>query len=119
MCIWKGPTSKFGIVYNGKTQILQIERWVFTSINDCLNRVDTRFVVGIIFIIFKTGDNHSNGIIFDKENKTITRFEPHGSEVNSTVYDSNILDNKLQIAFKGWIYQKPVDICPGVGPQMN
>lgn len=80
-----------------------------------------RFSVAILNISPERGPNHANAIIFDNDENTVTRFEPHGDAVG--FYNADILDDlfsryaaTLDTSAGEWEYISLSREC-GVGPQ--
>lgn len=98
-----------------KYEKLKWEDDKFTNMIDYSTCMDdkTRFVMIDLSYKVKKFDNlHANTLIIDKKNKTIERFEPHGSHE----YDSK-LDEDLKELFKEFKYIPPLEFCPYYGPQ--
>ena len=123
VCVWKGDSGEGGIFYYNKRRKLRLEikDWVLSELNRCINDEQSRFTVGIMTLLdVKGGENHANALIFDRESKTLIRFEPHGSR--TSLYDSEELDKDLKFwlnksVLKGWTYRPPNLFCPIEGPQ--
>ena len=100
---------------------VKIQKWGLKSILKCL---ENKRLAIVVLNLKGRGGQHANAIIFDKKYKTITRFEPHGSESNLRMIDNNVLDRsfdkwllKNQKLFDGWEYNPPLHWCPKKGPQ--
>ena len=107
----------------------------YAQIKECRTK-KTRFVIGIL-----TLPSHSNALVFDFENKVISRFEPHGGGEKTlfphAIVDSEILRHLIlgkglvgsprldprekyeweKTMFQGWTYNSPRDFCPVLGVQ--
>ena len=101
---------------------------------NCLRNPSVRFIIIPMYLRHKTmdkcknpskySDDHSNFILVDKVQKTIERFEPHGSryyewDMNNKHYESDKLDDELQLILKDknkltndYRYLRPPDFCP-------
>lgn len=100
---------------------ISVSKWGYKAILDCLN--NNRLAI-IVLNLKGRGGQHANALIFDKKNKILTRFEPHGSEVQLRMYDPLLLDASIQKwldkkkeHFNGWEYKAPIYWCPKKGPQ--
>lgn len=85
------------------------------------NSNDCKFFIIPLGIELDNGA-HANIIIIDKQFNTIERFEPNGSDPPPNYnYNANLLDNILQMYFKGifpnYSYLKPTDFLPKIGFQ--
>lgn len=120
ICVWKNKQHKYPITYDIKTSLFVVENWVIDEISRCSEMDNVRFIIGICVIYIKPGKSHANALIFDKENKVLTRYEPRGARTR--VYDNSKLDNVIrnwlkQIYGDKWKYNGPIDYCPNIGPQ--
>jgi len=83
---------------------------------------ERRFIVGVLHLKTKVGA-HGNAIIIDRRNRSLARFEPHGSETNSYTaanLDKHLLDfvqDRKNTAYGVDVYEPPHEFCPKVGPQ--
>ena len=118
VCIWKGSSGNGGIFYN--TDGFVVANWVLKELERCFLKSKSRFTVGILSIKLDTGKSHANALIFDAENKILTRFEPHGANLDIN-YDVGDLDRQIkkwtEKNMEGWSYTAPIHFCPTVGPQ--
>lgn len=121
--IWSGHKGQNGIRYNyANTKYYQkglyIEKWFREQLNEFVEQKNSRFMMGLLTLKVK-GGYHSNALCYDKKDKTVTRFEPHGSESN--VYDMLDLDvefeKEIKKTFADWKYVSPAMTSPNVGPQ--
>ena len=91
-------------------------------IEECL-RNSSRFIVIPLRIRYKHGAYHLNMVIYDKQDKTAERYEPHGSSgyndySRNSETNTDIDDTLLQYFMdKGFIarkedYYSPIDVCP-------
>jgi ankyrin repeat protein len=83
---------------------------------------DTQFIVIPLGIEIAEG-SHANIIIIDKNNKTIERFEPNGSNHPRNFYYNpilldNLLKNKFESLLNNYKYLKPSNYLPTVGLQL-
>lgn len=119
VCVWKGTTGDGGMFFENKKGF-EVKDWVLKELKRCFSQTKSRFTVGILSLTLDTGVSHANALIFDSENKIITRFEPHGAglEIN---YNVGELDSQIGIwmgrNLNGWTYQAPIHYCPTSGPQ--
>jgi len=80
-----------------------------------------RFSIIPIGLVYR-GIGHANMLIYDKKEKTLERFEPHGT--TPQYYRSEFLDKVLEAFFKKFIikeefiYTPPYNFCPRDGPQI-
>lgn len=83
---------------------------------------ERRFIVGVLHIKTKVGA-HGNAVIIDRRNRSLARFEPHGSETNSYTVanlDKHLLDfvqDRKNKAYGVDVYEPPHEFCPKAGPQ--
>ncbi len=97
---------------------------------DEIKKCDKRFVIVYLPLLggkvtaagkVKLPGAHANILIYDKDQKVLERFEPHGSISSSVSKLFNVpdLDKELQkFASKlGAEYYRPLDFCPKQGPQ--
>ena len=119
VCIWKGSSGDGGIFFDNKNGFV-VKSWVSKELERCFFKTKSRFTVGILAIRLDTGKSHANALIFDSENKILTRFEPHGANLE-TNYDVGELDQQIGKWIKGnmegWKYTAPIHFCPVRGPQ--
>jgi hypothetical protein len=119
VCIWKGTSGDGGMFFDNTNGFL-VKEWVVKELNRCLSQTKSRFTVGILEVKLDTGVYHANALIFDSENKILTRFEPHGSGLE-VKYDVGMLDTQINKwmtqNIKGWTYRAPIHFCPSRGPQ--
>ena len=124
VCVWKGPNKESGFYYNFSTGEFIIKDWVIPAINECAQKKNVRFIVGIITLHVR-GGNHANAFIFDIKEHVLTRFEPHGAVTSlHNMYDPDNLDHVIrrwlttsQPTLGSWSYRPPVDYCKIPGPQ--
>lgn len=126
---WKG--GKNGIIYseykNARNQRyvmgLSYKSWFYSEIQRLIEK-KYKYIVGILTIKCRCRSSHANALIFDVENKIVTRFEPHGSLIN--LYDFNNMDLEFKKMFENaeirdrigcWTYNSPSTYCNGEGPQ--
>jgi hypothetical protein len=99
-----------------KRKIYNVFNWN-KLIKKCI-KSKKRFICDIIGIFNEYG-GHANALIIDNKNKTIERFEPHGSVTN--MYNMDEFDNDLRKFFKkslpNYIYVSPKTIEKEYGPQ--
>jgi len=66
---------------------------------------------------------HHNYVVFDRELKTVERFEPNGTinsgSIISKIYGEDMLNDILKTSARkhGYTYIAPLDFCPSKGPQ--
>ena len=125
--------KSIGIIMNTRCEFLNFEIvWVlnklylvenfYDNFRRCISRNDKRFVIIPIGIEMRQG-NHANYILYDKVNKQVERFEPHGSSVPLGLnYNGPLLDDVLEIRFKEIDneikYIRPKDYLPKIGFQL-
>jgi hypothetical protein len=116
MCIRFNDGALLTFSYTGR---LFISPGIETELLECL-KTGKRFILNLLHIKI-TSEDHANALIFDTELKTLTRFEPHGS--NTTMYKMEPLDEKLTAWLEGltpligtYRYIAPSTYCP-TGPQ--
>jgi len=100
------------LIYNKKeNKLYHSKRW-YQNFIDQLNDTTVRFI--IIYLGIKGDRGHANMLIIDKVNKTIERFEPHGSKV----YNSLDITIEYYFLYEGIIdkYIPPKSYCTA-GPQ--
>lgn len=111
--------SKSHLHYNiDINKIFNIEKWT-GFIKQCMNNRTKRFTADLITLKSWSG-SHSNALLIDNKNKTIERFEPHGS--STSFYDMNKFDTTLRKLIKTklskqYTYLGPKDIESEFGPQ--
>ena len=100
---------------------LTVQDWFLSMFGDKTNKIKSRFFIGIVSMKVK-GGLHSNALIFDNKDKTLTRYEPHGKITN--VYDMEHADKCFVDWLKDvnskigkWKYVSPLDYSPSIGPQ--
>jgi ankyrin repeat protein len=124
--------KSIGILMGSRTEFLNFEIvWVhnklylienfYDKINECVNK-KVEFIIIPLGIEMKAG-SHANYIIYDLKNKTVERFEPHGSATPPGLnYDPKILDELLESRFKAIDedikYFGPADYEPKIGFQL-
>ena len=124
--------KSIGIIMGSRSEFLNFEIvWVhqklylvenfYDKINECKGK-DTEFIIIPLGIEMKAG-SHANYIIYDIKNKTVERFEPHGSATPPGLnYDPKILDELLESRFKtideNIKYYAPSDYEPKIGFQL-
>jgi len=105
-------------VYDDTTKKFDEHPDLFETIQFC--NIQRRFIVGILHIITANG-SHANALIIDRQDGSLSRFEPHGSATRT--YTSLDLDAHLQDFVhrnedKGLsVYVPPREFCARVGPQ--
>jgi ankyrin repeat protein len=124
--------KSIGVLMGSRSEFLNFEIvWVheklylidnfYDKINDCKSKkID--FIIIPLGIEMKAG-SHANYIIYDLKNKTVERFEPHGSSTPPGLnYDPKILDELLESRFKTIDseikYYGPADYEPKIGFQL-
>jgi hypothetical protein len=115
---------------------LYISPEFYTQIQECRATEKPRFVIGILSL-----PQHANGLVFDFENETISRFEPNGGR-DDTMFRPAIIDSAIRAhliqgegfvgytgfgkreknddeknMFRDWTYNSPIDFCPPLGVQ--
>jgi hypothetical protein len=115
----RGEFLNFEIVWVHQKLYL-IENF-YDKINECKSK-NIEFIIIPLGIEMKAG-SHANYIIYDLKNKTIERFEPHGSATPPGLnYDPKILDELLESRFKAIdsdiTYYGPADYEPKIGFQL-
>lgn len=124
--------KSIGILMGSRSEFLNFEIvWVhqklylienfYDKINECKSK-NIEFIIIPLGIEMKAG-SHANYIVYDLRNKTIERFEPHGSSTPPGLnYDPKILDELLESRFKAIDenikYFGPVDYLPKIGFQL-
>lgn len=119
-----------------KEEIIQQKAGLWKEIGKCRDK-DKRFILLSISLYpsataaqLGEGDDqaHANVIIFDMQNQTVSRFDPHGPTSES--YNPEELNYNLKQIFttgqgkrtlgRGWKYRAPIEYCPVDigGPQM-
>ena len=89
---------------------------------DACVRSDERFVYLPLSLDSKEGGLHANALFIDKKEKTVERFEPHGTRAYTVFKDYHYeeLDKTLSLYFTerhALTYVSPVAFCPYLGPQ--
>lgn len=93
-----------------------------SELNKCLANDSIRFII-ISLGLFCGGYSHAGMLIYDKTDKELERFEPHGASVKKSVcYGSDKIDVLLKEKMKKLIpdmkkYYEPQSFCPYLGPQ--
>ena len=124
--------KSIGILMGSRSEFLNFEIvWVhhklylienfYEKINECKGK-NIEFIIIPLGIEMKAG-SHANYIIYDIKNKTVERFEPHGSATPPGLnYDPKILDELLESRFKvidaNIKYFGPADYEPKIGFQL-
>ncbi len=124
--------KSIGIIMGSRSEFLNFEIvWVhqklylvenfYDKISECKGK-NTEFIIIPLGIEMKAG-SHANYIIYDIKNKTVERFEPHGSATPPGLnYDPKILDELLESRFKAIDdnikYYAPSDYEPKIGFQL-
>lgn len=105
--------------YNIDTnKIHNVDKWI-SFIKQCMNNRTKRFTADLITLRSWNG-GHANSLLIDNKNKTIERFEPHGS--STSFYDMTKFDNILNKFIKNklskqYTYVSPKEIEGTFGPQ--
>lgn len=120
VCRWGSGPADPGVFYQESKKQLTVSAATEKRIAECLVE-GKRFIIGVMSISSPAG-GHANSLIFDSENKVLTRFEPHGgSGTGKSFYSQQILDRKLAAwltaKYPDWRYNRPADFCPVPGPQ--
>jgi len=115
----RGEFLNFEIVW--VHQKLYLVENFYDKINECKSK-NIEFIIIPLGIEMKAG-SHANYIIYDIKNKTVERFEPHGSATPPGLnYDPKILDELLESRFKAIdsdiSYYGPTDYEPKIGFQL-
>ena len=131
--------QSLGIQENPHQHIIHFEiRWIYQRIflppgfesimTNIITSKKYKFIVIPIGIILSNG-NHSNGLFYDIDNRTMERFEPHGSDYPSQFnYNPDLLDeilykkisNIISNIYKDNIkikYYQPKNYLPKIGFQ--
>lgn len=124
--------KSIGILMGSRSDFLNFEIvWIhhklylienfYDKINECKNK-QIEFIIIPLGIEMLEG-SHANYIIYDLKNKTVERFEPHGSSnPNGLNYNPKILDELLESRFKSIdssiTYYGPADFLPKIGFQL-
>jgi ankyrin repeat protein len=124
--------NSMGIIMNGHCDFINFEIvWIeyklymldnFSELfNKCI-KSKARFIIIPLGIEMKNG-SHANYIIYDKNNKELERFEPHGGTTPIGFnYNSTYLDNLLENYFKSIDadikYIRPNEYIPKIGFQI-
>jgi ankyrin repeat protein len=119
--------TSLGFIKNTRTEFLNFEiMWIYnqlffpTHMKTTLNRFQAskhRFLVMPLGIELSHGA-HANILIYDKDNNSIERFEPNGSNPPYQFnYYPEVLDTKLQEYFQGITYIPPQNFLPKIGFQ--
>ena len=124
--------KSIGIMMGSRGEFLNFEIiWVnqklylvdnfFEKITNCINK-KSEFIIVPLGIELTAG-SHANYIIYDVKNKTVERFEPHGSSTPPGLnYSPKILDELLESRFKlinpDITYYAPQDYLPKIGFQL-
>ncbi len=91
---------------------------IFSTITSLPNR--QIFIFELKLYIYDNLDSHSNILIYDKNHKTLIRFDPHGSDA---LFDNKMVDKAVKetiISKHPDLFQHyvgPLDFCQGLGPQ--
>ena len=105
--------KEFAFVWNEVEKKLVVPKTVFKEIENC----EKRFVVCHLTLKTKRA-RHANILIFDKVNKTVERFDPHGEYM---ALKSKNLDEVLTELFRrnleNFKYITPLDFCPNIAFQ--
>lgn len=125
--------KSIGIIMNTRCEFLNFEIvWVHNKLylvenfvynfRRCIDRNDKRYVIIPVGIEMRQG-NHANYLLYDKKNKEVERFEPHGSSVPLGLqYNPSLLDDILEVRFKeidnDIKYIRPKDYLPKIGFQL-
>jgi ankyrin repeat protein len=124
--------KSIGIIIGTKTEFLNFEIiWINNKlylVNEFIDKISecqdkkTNFIVIPLGIEMKEG-SHANYIVYDLKNKTVERFEPHGSTTPPGLnYHPDLLDEMLETKFKSIDekikYYAPKDYLPKIGFQM-
>ncbi len=115
----RGEFLNFEIVW--VHQKLYLVENFYDKINECKGK-NIEFIIIPLGIEMKAG-SHANYIVYDIKNKTVERFEPHGSATPPGLnYDPKILDELLESRFKAIdadiTYFGPADYEPKIGFQL-
>lgn len=124
--------KSIGILMGSRSEFLNFEIvWVhqklylienfYDKINECKSK-KIEFIIIPLGIEMKAG-SHANYLVYDLRNKTVERFEPHGSSTPPGLnYDPKILDELLESRFKAIDedikYFGPADYLPKIGFQL-
>ena len=99
--------DRFGTLY--------VHKMLDKKIELCL-KGDKRFVV-VMLNTYTSGAPHANVLIYDRKNKTLERFDPHGyNKASLPSYQSKVMDKDINSYFESKTtineYIGPIDFCP-------
>lgn len=125
--------KSIGVIMNTHCEFLNFEIvWVYHKLylmddfvdnfKKCNSSNNIRFIIIPIGIELREG-SHANYLIYDKNNKEVERFEPHGSSAPTGFnYNASLLDNILEMRFKEIDneirYIRPKNYLPKIGFQL-
>jgi hypothetical protein len=117
--LWMSPFLIITKSSFSNKNILQVSNTFRTLFQKC-NQSSSKFIA-IPFLFYLQDCRHANILIADTKNKTIERFEPHGSIIYSSRFScpQSFADQELAELFSeyGYQYLSPKEICPLIGPQ--
>lgn len=122
VCIWNAGAADKGFFYNATLNQLIVSPRAAARIRKCIKE-GRRFIIGVMRISTERG-SHANALIFDTEDKVVSRFEPHGTVgERASQYSARSLDAQLsrwlQNEYPGWTYKRGSKLCPVPGPQVR
>ena len=99
--------NRFGTLY--------VHKMLDKKIKECL-KGDKRFVV-VMLNTYTSGPPHANVLIYDRKNKSLERFDPHGyNKASLPAYQSQVMDKDITNYFESITtikeYIGPIDFCP-------
>ena len=123
-----GHVGKAGMIISLEDYEIIMGNNIKNAIKDCFTS-DVRFIFINLILKIKKNYNHANGIIIDLQQKTLERFEPHGSYYYSGVSKYEIINRNINKLFENTILKKmglnkftylaPYKISPKYGVQIH
>jgi hypothetical protein len=116
--LWMGPFLIITESQITERNILQISNTFRKLFEKCEQSKSDFIVIPFLFALKNCG--HANILVADTKNKTIERFEPHGSiGYFTSSCPQRMADEMLMDLFQeyGYTYLSPKQICPEIGPQ--
>jgi hypothetical protein len=116
--LWKDKITRI-VVPNSPTtkNYMFLGKELINDIRNCKKRYLV-ITLGLTNSDKKNETGHGNSLIFDIENQTIIRFEPHGTDVS--IYSTSSIDKCMEELVKLLKYKRyvsPVNFCPPNGTQ--
>ena len=91
------------------------------TIKRCISNETVRFVIIPMVLTDPDSNAHAGILIYDKINRILERFEPHGAD-SLRSFEPKLLDSAIEKTMKpiigpGMRYLSPMNITPDLGPQ--